>query len=84
MGREDGGCCTHCDQVSEMANRVADLRVESAVTSTGVKALVESAARIEKGMVTQHEFRPVRAVVYGIVGAVGITLIAEVARTFWK
>lgn len=53
---DESSCCEHCEKVTEMAG---DVR--------GVK---DSLVRIEAGMVSQVEFRPVKAIVYGFVGLV--------------
>jgi len=63
----DKVCCPHCKPTTEA---VADLRVGVAEIRAGQRWQSESLARIEEGMVTRHEFRPVRAVAFGLVAAV--------------
>jgi len=78
-------CCQHCDRVDEMGGKIEDLRVESATIAGNVKNLVDSSVRIEEGMVTQHEFRPVRAVVYAMVSGLGALFLGSLAAHFvWK
>jgi hypothetical protein len=68
----DKVCCEHCATTTEA---VADLRVGVAEISAGQRWQSESLARIEEGMVTRHEFRPVRAVAFGLVAAILLAVV---------
>jgi hypothetical protein len=59
-------CCEHCDEVTQ-------LRPDVAV----IKAIVE---RLEPNMVTRAEFRPVKAIAYGVVAAMTAAAVAIAAQ----
>jgi hypothetical protein len=77
-------CCRHCDRVDEMTTTIADLRVAVRGVEGDTKALLAGSARIEAGMVNQHEFRPVRSVVYGIVATAGLAVVGGLIRLVLK
>jgi hypothetical protein len=79
----NGMCCRHCEGVDEINRTISDLRVESATTSTGVAAIAASVVRIEDGMVHKGEFRPVRAIAFGLVGAIMIAFIGGLTALMW-
>ena len=64
---DERGCCSHCLPTTEA---VADLRVQVAEVATDVKHIVGAIDWFKSTLITRAEFRPVRAVAYGIVGAV--------------
>jgi len=63
----DRACCEHCLPTTEA---VADLRVQVAEVATDVKHVVGAVDWLKGTLITRAEFRPVRAVAYGVVGAV--------------
>ena len=69
-GTRDRGCCAHCAQVSEL---VGDSRESRAILE-----------RVEKQMVTRHEFNPVRAVAYGLVLLMATVFIGALANAALK
>ena len=85
MGEGEGNemCCQHCEQVAEMSTNIVDLRVGDAEIKGNVNLLLDASKRIEDGMVTQHEFRPVRLVVYGAVTMVSAGFIAFLGKIAW-
>ncbi len=74
-------CCLHCTGVDEISDKLTSVLVEQGRVAENARGLqcalarheqsvTESLTRIEDGMVTRHEYKPVRALVYGLVGLV--------------
>ena len=63
-------CCEHCADVDDMNDKLTSVLIAQGGFAESARNLTLSVQRIEEGMVTRHEFKPVRALVYGLVGLV--------------
>lgn len=79
-----GSCCVHCERVDEMHETLADLRVSNAEMCGDVASILQASTRIEAAQVSKEAFWPVKTLVYGAVGAVGLAFISGLAALLWN
>lgn len=75
------GTCLHCDRGDEINRAVVGLQLDSIAIQGDVKAVLTATERIEKNMVTQKEFSPVRTLVYGGTGTILLGVLGWAGTT---
>ena len=72
-----GACCRHCEQVDEMFSQHVEMRAD-------VKMLLSATERIEAGMVHRREIGPIKAIAFGLVGAICLAFVAGLTALLWN